>query len=140
MTKHFTFAVVSIVAMGSLAGCARGCVPTPLSEGEARQLVMAVSDAIAVEKAGGKVTAESYVPPQRKHVFYYFALTTTLTKATLLDNGIIGYFSVNKQTARVVNVAEKDVAGKELERLQVTLRAQHCIDQSLIDKEKDVAQ
>ena len=51
---------------------------------------------------------------------------------------MLGYFSVNKVTGRVVNVADEDAVGKELEKLQAKLRAKHCIGQALVLKEQSV--
>ena len=100
---------------------------------------MSVPDAVTSKKLGGKLSALTYTPPHQSDSFYYFQLFSTVsTPTTPLDNGMLGYFSVDKETGRVVNVADEDTHGKELEKLQAKLRAKHCIGPELIKEEQAV--
>ena len=52
------------------------------------------------------------------------------------QNGLIGYYGVNKNAGQVVelNSPESQVHGSELSRLQAQLRSKHCVGQGLVRK------
>jgi hypothetical protein len=113
------------------------CEATPLSHREAELLVLSVPDAFVARKMGGRVFAVEYQPPHPKHAFYYFMLLSTVsTLTTPLDNGMLGYFSVDKMTGRVVNVAGENTVGKDLAKLQGRLRARHCVGHDSVLKNR----
>jgi hypothetical protein len=140
MIKYSLCAVLVLGFIGPALAAESSCVATPLSRKEAERLVLSVPDALVAKKLGGKLSAMAYKPPHSNDVFYYFTLLSTVsTPTTPLNNGMLGYFSVNKISGRVVNVADEDAAGKELEKLQAKLRAKHCIGQDVVLKNQDVA-
>jgi hypothetical protein len=57
-----------------------------------------------------------------------------------LDNGVLGYFGVNKRSGQVVELnAEKPaVEGTALRKLQVRLRKEHCISVDLVAKDANL--
>lgn len=132
MSRPLLYALLLFAASIPMAQGDTHCPATPISIAEARQLATSVPEAISIKRAGGAVTVISYMPPRHKDAFYYLVLMTTRTKQTLLNNGIIGYFSVNKVTGLVVNVADEDVVGEQLEKLQAELRAKRCISRALV--------
>lgn len=139
MIKYSLCAALLLGFIESASAGGPSCVATPLSRKEAERLVLSVPDALVAKKMGGKLSAMEYKPPQSNDVFYYFTLLSTVsTPTTPLNNGMLGYFSVNKLTGRVVNVADEDTVSKELEKLQAKLRAKHCIGQDLLLKNQTV--
>ena len=120
------------------------CVASRLSDDEASQLVMHVPDAIRAEHAGGKLYTLDYAPDinYRKDLFIFFELHTKGdgVKTTLLENGLIGYFAVNKITGQVFNGLPEfgAITGKSLSKLQSKLRSAHCIGKALTAKYNDV--
>ena len=128
MVKYLLCAALLFVAIEPSARCEPACAATPLTQQEAERLVMAVPEAVTAEKIGGKLSVVTWKPAHPNTSFYYFMLLSTVsTPTTPLDNGMLGYFSINKETGRVVNDAGEVTVGKELERLQAKLRAKHCI-------------
>ena len=123
----------------SWAACAGSsaapCAPTLLSEAEAKQLVMLVPVAQSISQSGGTLIAEPCCKPSEP--FYTFMVTTDLVKATLLENGLVGYFSVNKITGQVFDVADVESVGPQLRVLQQRLRAKHCVSEAVLDQNKD---
>ena len=139
MIKYSLCAVLLLGFIGIASAGTSSCVATPLSRKEAERLVLSVPDAFVSKKMGGKLSAIEYKPPHSNDAFYYFTLLSTVsTPTTPLNNGMLGYFSVNKLTGRVVNVAGEDAVGKELEGIQAKLRAKHCIGQDLVLKNQTV--
>jgi len=139
MLKQTLFAASLLLAFVSTGRCEPPCTATTISRIEAERLVMSVADAVTARKIGGQLSVVEWKPEHASDVFYYFMLLSTVSApSTPLDNGMLGYFSVNKITGRVVDVAGGDAVGVELERLQATLRAKHCIDEKMIATGKNV--
>jgi hypothetical protein len=134
-------ALLLSVICATTARSGNSCVPTHLSQKEAQRLVLTIPDAVAARKLGSKLSAVNYDPgPTYSHEqFYYFMLLSSMTKATLLDNGIIGYFSVNKATGRILDVADEEVLDETLAKLQAALWVKHCVSQDLILKNQTIA-
>jgi hypothetical protein len=139
MIKYWLCAVLFVGLVEATSGGESSCVATPLARREAERLVLSVPEALVAKKMGGKLSATEYKPPHSNDDFYYFTLLSTVsTPTTPLDNGMLGYFSVNKLTGRVVNVADEDAVGKELEKLQAKLRTKHCIGRALVLKNQAI--
>ena len=122
------------------AAASAPCSPTPLSQSEARDLVLAIPAAITARAAGGDVQARPSGPESK--LFYTFMLLTNGKEpATLLDNGLLGYFAVNRRTGRVVEATagEETMRGETLEGLQKRLRSRHCISAALVRKYEAVS-
>jgi hypothetical protein len=130
MAKYLLCAALLFVVIEQVARCEPPCTVTPLSRLEAERLVMAVPEAVTAEKMGGKLSVVAWKPAHPNASFYYFMLLSTVSSPTTpLNNGMLGYFSVDRETGRVINVAGEKTVGKELERLQARLRVKHCISQ-----------
>jgi hypothetical protein len=116
------------------------CSPTPLSQAEGHDLVMGIPAAIAARASGGHVSA---VPsgPKRRLFYTFMLLTDGKQPPTLLDNGLLGYFAVNRITGRVVEATagEETMRGETLDRLQSRLRSEHCINDALVKKYEAVS-
>jgi hypothetical protein len=119
------------------------CVPTPLSPNEAKVLLKNIPEALSAKHIGGKLSVIDWSPGSsyRTESFYlYELLSTKSTETTPLDNGVLGYFGVNKRTGQVVelNSDKPSVEGAELKRLQVRFRKEHCIGADLVAKEANL--
>ena len=115
------------------------CQPTEISRSEARSLVEAVPGNLAVEDRGGKLMIEGWEPDGgRNDEFFFFGAWASEEGRTSADNGLMGYFNVNKRTARVSDgVLFDEIHGKELEKLQMKLRRKHCIGRDLVEARRD---
>jgi len=119
------------------------CRPTALSQREGQQLLEAIPQALAAQHAGGKLSVVEWNPGSgyRAEVFYlYMLLSTKSLPTTPLDNGVLGYFGVNKTTGEVVelNSGKPSVQGTTLMKLQKKIRASHCIDRQLVIANQDI--
>jgi len=117
-----------------------GCSPAPLSQDDARNLVRLIPDALAAQRIGGKLTVIDWKPGHdyREDVFFFFELLSTKSLPTTpLDNGVLGYFGVNRTTGEVVQLdSDTWIKGATLKRLQDKLRASHCISADLVRKNR----
>lgn len=59
--------------------------------------------------------------------FWSFMLEVSPPIHTILENGIMGYFSVNRRTARVTDVNSEAVTGIELGRYRRRIVTTHCL-------------
>jgi hypothetical protein len=121
------------------AECQSSCSPTPLSSSEAKELLNAIPQALAAKHISGKISIIDWSPGEsyRTESFYFYeVLSTKSTETTPLNNGVLGYFGVNRTTGQVVelNSAEPSANGSKLTKLQERLRKKHCVSQDLITK------
>ena len=119
------------------------CSPSALAPEEARNLLKMIPDALAATKTGGKLSLVDWSPGPhyRLDEFYFYELLTTKSLPTTpLDNGVIGYFGVNKFTGQVVelNSPDPEVKGTGLEKMQTSLRTRHCVGRDLVRKYQDI--
>src|SRR5438270_4062052 len=125
-----------LFAAGDAQQRPKSCSPTHISRDEAEKLLAVVPEALAAKHAGGKLTFVNWEAGSDYNVnaFYLFQVLSTATSTTVLDSGIIGYFGVNKLTGEVVelNSDKPLVDGTDLKRMQVSLRAKHCINEQLV--------
>lgn len=116
------------------------CTATPFSREEAKYLLTFIPQAVIARRAGSKIEAVNWNPgpSYRKDLFFFYLLLASGSgmHTTMLDNGVIGYFAVNKVTGRVVGGPSGDqtIEGEALMRVQTKLRTEHCINQNLVDK------
>jgi len=119
-----------------------GCTATPISQLEAQHLVTLIPQAVIAAGLGGKVEAKQYDPSDGKDMFFYFMLLSSVSPPnTPLDNGMLGYYAVNKLSGQVIEavVGAETMRGQELERFQAKVRAKHCIGQTLVSKSEKLA-
>lgn len=120
----------------------KACSPSRIARHEAERLLAVVPKALNAEHAGGRVALVRWDPgpSYRADMYYFYQLLSTATPTTSLDNGMIGYFGVNKSTGEVVelNSATPHVEGTALKQAQLKLRSRHCIDQELVGRNSDL--
>ena len=137
--------VVSVFALTLQAGgaAAAPCTATALSKAEARMLMLKIPEAILIRGTGGTVEpTDSDAKGTYPHsIFYNFMLQTSNTQGTLLDNGLIGYYAVNRISGGVVNLMldPGEVLGPELTKAQLLLRKKHCIDPHMVDANRNLS-
>jgi hypothetical protein len=130
--------LVLILLTSATSANAATCTPTKLSLSEATRLVTSIPEAITERQHGGDVLTHSYEPKDGNSEFYYFVLQTPDLQSTLLQNGLMGYYAVNKSTGEVWNVAPEETVGRDLKNLQRKLRAQHCVSPLIVSKNQNV--
>jgi hypothetical protein len=143
--RHQSFLVLCCVVLGLPcdARSQQSCTATPLSQRDAQLLLRAIPDALGARAIGGKISLVEWAPRTRyrtESFFFYEILSTKSTETTPLDNGVLGYFGVNKLTGEVVQLSsqEPSVQGKELGALQRRLRRNHCIGNDLVLRNRDL--
>ncbi len=68
----------------------------------------------------------------------FYTVLTNKKQLTLLDNGLIGYFAVNKRTGQVVETASGALVQSKAETLQIEIRSQHCISPEIVRKGQSI--
>lgn len=128
---------------GSCAGSQKTCTPSQISGAEAEKVLGSIPAALAARQSGGTLTFVKWDPGGgfRSGQFYFFQLLSSSTSDTPLDNGMIGYFGVNKATGEVVelNSDKPHVEGTELQRVQKALRIRHCVTEALVRANADLS-
>jgi len=119
------------------------CSTTPLSPIEAKHLLKFIPQAITAKKAGGKLDVVNWNPgtSYRKDLFYFFFLLVNDKgmQKTVLNNGVIGYFAVNKIDGDVFEaLVPSIIEDKVLMKMQAKIRTKHCIGKDLIEKYQDI--
>jgi len=118
------------------------CSAVPFSPDEARSLLRAIPDALAAKHIGGKLSTVEWRPPgsgYRVENFFLFELLSTKSLPTTpLNNGVLGYYGVNKTTGDVVelNSDKNPIQGHALKLMQDKLRALHCVSSDLVLKNR----
>lgn len=127
----------------SCAGSGKTCTPSEISGTEAEKVLGSIPAALAAKYSGGTLSFVKWDPGSdfRSGQFYFFQLLSSSTSDTPLDNGMIGYFGVNKRTGEVVelNSDKPHVDGTELQRVQKALRIKHCITEKLVRANADLS-
>lgn len=124
--------------------CQAQCSATRLSTKEAESLLRVTPGALEAKRLDGKLSIVLWSPgaSYRTDEFYFYQLLSSKSLPTTpLDNGMIGYFGVNKVTGQVVemNSDKPSVEGTELSRVQQAVRAKHCIGSDLVARHQDVS-
>jgi hypothetical protein len=121
------------------ASSAMPCTPSKLSPKDAAQLLRRTPQLEAARKVGGKPHVMSYVPTNRNDDFFYFVVYGSGPQARAsADGGLIGYFAVQKDTARVFDdVLSEEVTGEEIEVAQHAIRAKLCITSDVLESRRD---
>lgn len=121
-----------------LAGCnylsaqvIRACSPSRLTDDDAQILLYVTPAAVAVRRVGTDVDIQRSRPTPQFPADDFFVAALVSQKPTdqsVLGNGILGYYAVDKRTGEVESTGDfRPVKGKELGRVQVWLRHSHCI-------------
>ena len=146
--RRFSGVLVSVLSLCVLVPTYRAsgqaaCSPSSLSPNEAKNLLKLTPQALAAKRIGGQLSVVDWSPGSgyRTESFYFYELLSTKsTDTTPLDNGMLGYFGVNKRTGQVVELNSEKAAieGTELRRLQVRFRKEHCIGEDLVAKDANL--
>lgn len=108
---------------------AKTCVPRAFSRVEAEGILRTIPQVLVLRPSADDPSLVEWSPgaTYRTEDFFFFEVLASRRRATVLDNGVIGYFGVNKSTGEVLelNSPRRFVWGPALERLQNKLRAEH---------------
>lgn len=131
--------LLAYVGKGPLVS-AQTCTAKPLSRKEAAQLLEVIPAAQYAKKVGGTISALDWSPGHdyRDDVFYFFVVFTSPPTGTPLENGLLGYFGVNKSTGEVIDLNEKVVHDPALKELQKRLRTKHCVSPDEVMKNQTI--
>jgi hypothetical protein len=101
-----------------------------LSDDEAQILLYMTPEAVTARKAGTDVDIERSAPTQQYPAADFFSATLVSRKPTagsVLGNGVLGTFSVNRHTGEVESTGDfTTVKGRELDRVRAWLLHSHC--------------
>jgi hypothetical protein len=133
-TKTFSRAtsiLLFFAGIGSLtAEAAKPCTSvSPLSDDEAQILLYMTPISIAARQAGTDVDMERSDPTQQYPAAEFFVATLVSQDSSfsVLNNGILGEYAVNKHTGEVISMAAfTPVRGKALNRVRDWLLHAHC--------------
>ena len=102
------------------------CVPSRLTDDDARILLYATPDAISVRKSGTDVDIEEDTGFKKEYPpTNYFVAWLVSRKGDMPGRG---YFAVDKRSAVVESLSDfTEVKGAELMRIQEWMRHGHCI-------------
>ncbi len=91
-------------------------------------------------KTGGTISALDWRPgyDYRDDIYYFFVVFTYPPTGTPLDNGLLGYFGVNKVTGEVVDLNEELVHDPALNEMQKKLRTKHCVSPEEVTKNQTI--
>ncbi|MGB9406835.1 MAG: hypothetical protein WCA89_04815 [Terracidiphilus sp.] len=105
--------------------------PSRLTDDDARILLYVAPVSIAARRAGTDVDLEQSSPSKQFPAADYFVAAIVSQKPTsgsVLDNGILGYYAVDKRSGVVESITDfTRVNSKELSRIQAWMRHSHCI-------------
>jgi len=114
------------------------CSTSKLTDDDARILLYVTPAAVAARKAGTDVDVEESKPSKELPAPNYFVATLVSqrpTRDSVLGNGILGSFAVDKRSGAVESLSNfTPVRGSELQRVQSWMRHGHCIH---VDMRKD---
>lgn len=118
--------IVSLSAQTKIS-CASQVI---LSDDEARILLYMTPEAIGARQAGTDVEIEHSQPTRQYPAEDYFLATVVSqkpTSASVLGNGILGTFIVNRHTGEIKSMGDfATVNGKEMDRVRAWLLHVHC--------------
>jgi hypothetical protein len=116
------------------------CSASQLSQVDAVDLVFSIPEVLQAKEMGGRVTPVVLHPGNGEDTFFYFMLVSTVnTPAVALDNGLLGYFAVNKVSGRVIRtVDEVEVISDALKQKQIEVRHKHCVTQKVVEQNNSI--
>ncbi|MEO6216705.1 MAG: hypothetical protein ABIO86_11790 [Sphingomonas sp.] len=125
--------------IGSLATstAAAKCKPTPITKGEAVNELKLMGYSLEVRQSGKSVSTVDWRPLSGYRVKSFFLFLVMAPKdQTPMENGIVGYYGVNKWTADVLEQNEDGTfeTSGPLRRYQNFLRKKHCLSTLLNSK------
>jgi hypothetical protein len=107
------------------------CRTSKLTDDDARILLYVTPAAVEARKVGTDVDLEQSKPSKEFQAAVYFVAALVSQRPTsnsVLGNGILGYFVVDKRNGEVQSLNNfSPVAGGELQRVQSWMRHGHCI-------------
>ena len=136
--------VAVLLALGILTSFAqtKHCTSQPVPESALRALLQVLPDVATAKQAGGKISVMPWNPGSEYRIdvfFFYMVSTSSSGPPVLLDNGLIGYFGINKKTGEVYEfVTQEPVTAKALTNLQRQLRTKYCISDQAISNGRKI--
>ena len=135
MKRHLQPLVFILLLVSFLPLSARPSKPcgsaSRLTDDEAKILLYVTPAAVSARRAGTDVDIERSEPSKEfpaRNFFVAALVSQKPTSGSVLGNGILGYFAVDKRTGDVESTSDfTPVKGKELGRVQAWLRHAHCI-------------
>lgn len=136
-----------IIALGALSCCAAiangapvaaSCTPSRLSLQEAETLLESTPALSALRDADGdpRPVEESGAHP--REFFHFVVYDTGPAGASSADGGLVGYFAVQKDTAKVFDtVLIEELDGVALRSQQSKLRETHCVTAEVLHRWRD---
>jgi hypothetical protein len=105
------------------------CTPRPLNRHEAIAALRLVPDAVLARREGATLSVYPWRigPIQSGHLYWSFMLVREPPGHTFAENGILGYFSVDRRTARVTDVNSNAVNSAALDRYRRRMLRTHCL-------------
>lgn len=133
-TRILLLSLLLVCGIPLQAQIAKSCVSAfRLTNDEAKILLYMTPTAIAARRAGTDVDIEPSKPTQQYPAADFFLATLVSQKpirGSVLGNGILGAFVVDKRTGEVYFMGDfKLVQGKVLDRVRGWLLHSHCRDQ-----------
>ena len=123
--------VVIVAPVFCLAQAPSACSTSKLTDDDARILLYVTPAAVAARKAWTDVEMEQSNPSKQFPAGDYFVaalVSRRPTENSVLGNGILGNFAVDKRSAEVQSLGDfTPVRGRELQRVQSWMRHGHCI-------------
>lgn len=122
---------IFLACVPSLAQTSKPCTASiRLSDDEAQILLYMTPEAVADRKAGTDVDIERSAPTPQYPEADFFSSTLVSRKPTsgsVLANGMLGTFAVNRHTGKVESTVDfTTVKGNELHRVRAWLLHAHC--------------
>jgi hypothetical protein len=131
MHKLVIFLATILSAFPVAAHATMKCESTPLTQIEAKSLIELAPMILRSKRHGAKIDIIRWKPGKSvaRAKFHTFMVATTEHRSTVLSNGLIGYFGVNKWTGDVLQLDNPGgpLIGKELSQAQAHLIRSHCL-------------
>ncbi len=123
---------ISLTSTTATAGAAPPCsASSKLTDDDARILLYVAPASVAARQDGTDVDIEPSAATEQFPASVYFVAALVSQKPTsgsVLGNGILGYFAVDKRSGAVESTSDfSPVSGRELSRVQALVRHSHCI-------------
>jgi hypothetical protein len=132
----------SCAALSAAPPTANSCTSSQITLPEAETLLQATAELTALRRYGGKpvIFAESGGPQARVDFFYFVVYDAGPRGKASADGGLIGYFAVQKDTAKVFDtiLAKQLDDERTLTSLGSKMRRKHCVTDRVLEKWRDV--
>lgn len=131
--------VAFIAIFGISDGAEATCPARPLNQSEAMEALSYLPQSVAASRSGSRLELFPWQPGPsvRRDIFWLF-LVTQYPGGGTLDNGVLGYFGVNRWTAEVLDLNSHRVEGPNLQAYQRRVTRSHCLNGFIPDRSVDL--